>query len=415
MAWKPSKLVTLGHLKTAIEKIKSSLSMNGILTFTRGVVAKGKQNILISAKWRNANNTVDTTTSIVRVIGTNLNNNYNPAVSIGSLAGSTVVTGGESGANFAEAVDLDNTEAIYMVSDQGINFYTNASNDASSLPYQYGVTNGVFYVKGTGVKGTTPSSPVYRGLGVYDSTGIADAKLIGSVLFNQSSDGNHYTYLRAYRPVSGSTDYSDIFIGEPSSGKGEFYARRMIDGVSTNYNLFPKVGEVVCMSTNTAPNYPGTWTLIDKEFTPQYIDKTTSVSINTTIVTSLGYLIMKYSGHTIQIIINKLKNKVTLNGSGDGQELFTLTPADFGVTAFGSYATDFIGIDSGSSAIFNFRISPDGVVSCTHVFKLVSGSYPAKSISANTTLGRFEATVTINSPSQMVNSYCNKFYFKRTA
>lgn len=263
MAWKPSKLVTLATLKEALEKIKNGFTMLGTLTFKRGVVEQGKQDTLIYAKWRDGNNVIDTQTSILRVIGTNKNNNFNPGIAFGSLAGSTVITAGEGGQNFPEMVNLDDREDLHLVSDQGIYLYLGVPNGTTDLGTNLEINNvGQFLLQRRGlVKGTNPSNDVWFMMRNRDANKSEVSAWDSSV----GTDGTTFSYMRTYRFTAGSSDYTEIRNHVTSAGGFNLFYHTYIGGTNKYYNLLPPVNSVQCMATNTAPSLPGTWSNIGSQ------------------------------------------------------------------------------------------------------------------------------------------------------
>ena len=68
-------------------------------------------------------------------------------------------------------------------------------------------------------KGTSPSSTLYHGVGIYDSTGFSTAKRLGVFYTNYASNGNIMTGMSAYKPENGSSTTSSIEITYPAEGR----------------------------------------------------------------------------------------------------------------------------------------------------------------------------------------------------
>ena len=168
--------------------------------------------------------------------------------------------------------------------------------------------------------------------------------------------------------------------------------------------IFP-VGSVYIMSTNTSPEsfLGGTWTLVDKEFRPQNLEPT--VTLNTTNCTSAtvgGHV----GGHTIFMYFD-ITNKVALTDTA--VELFTVTPSSCGVDTF--YAQRMTHFTDGGNAVINSGLSGAGLWTAYDV--MIRGSSTA-SLAAATSLSR--VTITMDTTyTHMLDSFCDKFYFKRTA
>lgn len=183
--------------------------------------------------------------------------------------------------------------------------------------------------------------------------------------------------------------------------------------ISVN-DIYP-VGSVHITATNSNPSsiYGGTWTLIDKEFTTttaQQISCGTSEEndfvINTTNTTSTSAWVSR-QGHSIFLSINPITFKVAVSGTN-------LTLGTFKLPYLGAQAAavspTFTAISDGTHALVFMNINRStGVLQSQDV--VVRGT--ATSIAAGST-----ATFTIELPcdyTDMVNSFCNKFYWRRTA
>lgn len=262
------------------------------------------------------------------------------------------------------------------------------------------------------VKGTNPESTIERGLYVFESSGFDTKNRIGQVGFLVNTTGYAQAILRAYKPEANSTYWADLYCHMRDNGNPAWNCRYNNAGSTVSLPIQPPVGTVVCMSSNTAPSYYGTWELIDKEFKLAQTDKLSSITLNTTNVTSLGHAYTTWSGHTITISLETLTTKVALADSD--VQLMTLTPANFGVTRFGYAASWFTFFSDGGDALLSFTVSTAGVLTSKDGFKIAAGSSTAHSVPAGS-LGPFQLTFQFANHSYMNDSYCDKFYFKRTA
>lgn len=163
------------------------------------------------------------------------------------------------------------------------------------------------------------------------------------------------------------------------------------------------VGTIVCTNTNSAPSDYGTWELIDKEFKSQLINPAT-FTINTTNCTSNG-VIATLHGHSVQlrmVIVNKVAVADTTLTFG------TLSLASVGVTGFPISYPDVVGGSDGGNALTTWTLDGStGVLSSTDAPHTTNGMGTGK-----TTLLYFNIGVTKDN---MLDSFCDRFYWKRTA
>lgn len=173
------------------------------------------------------------------------------------------------------------------------------------------------------------------------------------------------------------------------------------------------VGSVYITSTNSAPTVGGTWTLIDKEFTPT---TATQISVgtgssndfvlNSTNTTSMSAWVSRH-GHSIMLSVNAITFKVAVSGTN-------LTLGTFNLSNLGaSEATVspiIMGWSDGAHAIVGMTINrTSGVMQSQDVVVRGTGT----SIAAGSS-----AVFTVELPCDyqyMTDSLCNKFYWRRTA
>lgn len=190
--------------------------------------------------------------------------------------------------------------------------------------------------------------------------------------------------------------------------KNAFYTKTEIDnklseiqgGSGSGGGNYP-IGSVYIGTINTSPEsiLGGTWELIDKEFTPQTVTGTFTINTATSCEAkaSLG-------GHSIELQLNfKAKSAIADSTVTIG----TLTPSSVGVTEFPKslYPT---GSSDGGNAICACYFSTNGV------FQILDGNPTGSSLTANQATYVI-ITFAIDDFATMVDSFCNKFYWKRTA
>ena len=149
----------------------------------------------------------------------------------------------------------------------------------------------------------------------------------------------------------------------------------------------------------------GTWTMTDKAFKAQDIDLSSLVTLTTANCSEVA-VVAHLTGHSIDFY-GSLVTEVALTDST--VELFTIKPKTIGLSAFDHTAQYPVLSDNGN-AIICYALTSAGVVSSRDV--IVRGSSSA-SLAAGS--GR-SFVFSINLPyTVMLDSFCDKFYWKRTA
>lgn len=198
------------------------------------------------------------------------------------------------------------------------------------------------------------------------------------------------------------------------NGKTEFELNvanaNTIDNLSVQdiINKMYPVGSTYITSTNSNPaSYlGGTWSLVDREFKPAYGSSTSNYfTINTTNTTSYTLYFIR-SGHSLRIRMN-LKNKVVLADSD--LELGTINFADLGINSTVYTFTQIPMLSDGGNgyAMINLQ-GTTGVLSTSDAL-----SPSGHSIAAESSCW-LEIPVVCNYTT-MIDSFCDKFYWKRTA
>lgn len=169
-------------------------------------------------------------------------------------------------------------------------------------------------------------------------------------------------------------------------------------------DVYP-VGSVYVSAKNANPGETlgGTWVLVDKEFTPQSISGEDVFAINTTNVSSLENAFCILSGHTVHLRI-VLKNKVAL--ADESKQLGSVLFENIGVKEFDLQFYGLAPCDGLNGSCYFTLNRTTGVL--THGDLLGSSS---------TSTGQtiyFHVLQNIRHGA-MIDSFCNKFYWKRTA
>lgn len=179
-------------------------------------------------------------------------------------------------------------------------------------------------------------------------------------------------------------------------------------GGGSSVDPYP-VGSVVITDTNTNPSasFGGTWSLIDKQFTPtQATNINTAFTPYSTNTTSADMYCVR-EGHTITISCASLVNKVALSNTNLRLGDFNLSA--LGATEFG-FTPQFVGLADGANALILMDLNrTSGRLESQNVVIRGSGT----SVAANSTT-MFTIVITCDY-TKMTDSLCNKFFWRRTA
>ncbi len=162
---------------------------------------------------------------------------------------------------------------------------------------------------------------------------------------------------------------------------------------------------IICTSTNENPQskYGGTWELIDKEFKSQYIT-TSDKDYVTKSNCSTFKVWASLAGHTANIAIH-INPSVTVADSTIEYGKIDWERIGFSKPSI-SYK-GFIATADGGNGIIMIEIDNTGAIRSIDVVCKTSGG----SIASGNEF-RCDTTITL-SYSQMLDSYCNKFYWKK--
>lgn len=173
--------------------------------------------------------------------------------------------------------------------------------------------------------------------------------------------------------------------------------------IGANYgDIFPK-GGIYVSSTNENPSskFGGTWELIDKEFKSYAASSNDFFNANSTNC-ELDSCYYTRAGHLIQIRLN-YTNKVSLGDTN--LVLGTFDFDELGVTAFPYSLYNIIGATDGGNALLTTYINySTGILTHAESTSTVAVN--------NSCYLLFEVALTYD---RMLDSFCDKFYWKRTA
>lgn len=176
------------------------------------------------------------------------------------------------------------------------------------------------------------------------------------------------------------------------------------------FNCIHPVGSVLCMSTNTNPAQVcgyGTWELVDKELAKLYVDLfsgTGWTDVNATSPEQSGCLV---DGHSMTLRL-MLKMTAPVNDE-TGIVLGIINYEQFGLTGLPMHKYGIPFTIDGGEITGNVTIETNGTVTLNDAWN-PNGEH---TINSSYSLP-IHVSYTV-SAGNMKDSFCNKFYFKRTA
>jgi hypothetical protein len=175
----------------------------------------------------------------------------------------------------------------------------------------------------------------------------------------------------------------------------------------TLLNIAHPVGSILTTSTNVNPaaTLGGTWELVDKAFKDLYItlDSTYWTATNATIGEASNVLL---ADHSIAIRLNLIASS---EFNDESKAVGTLNLAKCGISSL-SYSVNYCPIISDlGNCVMSYKITSDGAISMHEVLN-VNDTHVMPSGSDFF----INLTQPINS-NKMLDDFCDKFYWKRTA
>lgn len=190
---------------------------------------------------------------------------------------------------------------------------------------------------------------------------------------------------------------------------GSTYGRRngTWSAVPSGGNLEFPVGTVLIMSSNSAPDLTGTWTLVDKMYSHLHTSTLSNIFTRNTSNTSSASGLLYRDGKSIHIRLSVTVSKAI---SETDVALGTLALANMGVQSGSNFYQQYIiGHSDAANGIALAYFTNAGALSTYDCVTKTSGG----SIASGTAL-YFEFTFIVPDIA-MIDTACDKFYFERTA
>ena len=344
----------------------------------------------------------------------------------------TTITSGKFACNNVELV-LDNSKSFEFeikASDKLNSSVESVTVDIGQAIFFISSNKKTCYLNGKEIAVAEDVPALKSYIAIPDNTDLNDIVTIGTY---RSTAGTHTKTMSNYPPivdggfkliVSGWTGNADYTTGlrQDLYFTNTHFVRRTLDGgatwgvwrqiayidniVDTTY----PVGSVYITTTNTNPNTilgRGTWSLISKDFTSSSFENTQSGND----YLSIFEVFSMRTGQSVRLKL-KLKTSVALN---DTETLIgTLDLEDHGIqkvngTYFSGGIIDAVAISDGGNATVSYKIDTAGNLYIDECLNL-DGTHTLK---ANSWLYINEIITT--TPSRMIDSFCDRFYWKRTA
>jgi hypothetical protein len=187
-------------------------------------------------------------------------------------------------------------------------------------------------------------------------------------------------------------------------------AKALYHAYSQSVDIAHPVGSLMITTTNTNPatTVGGTWVLIDKSFKAANIDLTLTpaaywTALNATLGPCSSVLL---ADHTLSLRLNLF---VTANLTDSTDTLGTLNSTTLGVTELVPETLSNVAISDGGGSILAYELSQNGELSVTKVWLLDETSAADGNQSYYINLSQSIPHT------KMLDEFCDKFYWKRTA
>ena len=186
-------------------------------------------------------------------------------------------------------------------------------------------------------------------------------------------------------------------------------AKALYNAYASLVNVAHPVGSIMITSTNASPasTVGGTWELVDKGFkdTSGYITSTHWTAGTASLVDSTSSLFF-LKDHMISIRLNLKTNAVLTD---ETSSLGSLALEKLGITSLAYTVISDVAASDGGQCTISYSVGVSGAVSSSDVLALDD----KHSMAAGSTFS-IHINQAISYP-EMLDAYCNKFYWKRTA
>ena len=223
-------------------------------------------------------------------------------------------------------------------------------------------------------------------------------------LERKSAHHSGKTYISTGYNNSDKKGYPTIYVASPNEENNDGTIYDMMHSGNVLDYTYP-VGSVYVSNTNTNPSGllgGGSWELIDKEFSPLVAQGDTYFTINTDNVTSATFYFAR-ANHSIYTKIFFI-NKVALNDSSCNIGVVNL--AQLGVSSL-THKKYTNGFSDGGNGIIMTILDGDGTLDTVDVIGASENTIPAG-------VNCFAEFCHEISTENMLDSACDKFYWKRT-
>ena len=234
-----------------------------------------------------------------------------------------------------------------------------------------------------------------------DSLTSLETTVTSSQALLESTVSDLQSLKESYIPKSGGTFTGAVNVQQPvlnnNPATKQYVDNQILSNVYTT-------GNVYITSTNSPPTSDGNWQLIDKEFismSSQASRETPIITVNRTNVAAYSASLTR-SGRSIYIRLN-LTSSVVLNDSSI--ELGTLRLSELGISSI-TNVISITGYTDGGNAILMGQITTQGQVTNNDVI--------GKSDTVSSGSSLIYATTFVVNHEDMLDSSCNKFFWKRT-